>query len=204
MTTLTTRGRVAVVAGFVVSAGLCAGAAVALVKASDHSSTDQLLPQVHPTLVYPTGSPTATPSPSALSTPTATPTPSASVRPTPRATASSSPRATRAATHEPTTVPVPLGPAVDASLTPVTGQPGSVSLSVHATSDTGTLTLTSVNWDDGTVVHGADGTPCDAPQGGDCEDYRLAHTYAAGSYDVTVVVSDGSGSTTVVLHLQVS
>lgn len=209
MTSLTTRGRVAVVAGLVVSAGLCAGAAVALVKTSDHSSTTGLLPQLHPTLGLPSGTPStapsATPSPSSTATPAPTATPRASASPT-RATATSSPRATRRATHQPTQVPVPVAPAVQAELTPVAGQPGTLRLTIHATSADGPLTLTSVNWKDGSPLESDAGTACDASPGGDCRDYTLTHTYTGTgkSYDITVVVSNGAGSTTVVLHTTVS
>lgn len=211
MTSLTTRGRVAVVAGLVVSAGLCAGAAVALVKTSDHSSTTGLLPQLHPTLGLPSGTPStapsATPSPSSAATPAPTATPRASASPT-RAAATSSPRATRRPTHQPTLVPVAVAPAVDAELTPVAGQPGTLRLTVHATSADGPLTLTSVDWKDGTVAHDPSGTSCDAAPGGDCQDFVLSHTYTSTgtgkTYDITVVVSNGAGSTTVVLHTTVS
>lgn len=207
MTSLTTRGRVAVVVGFVVSAGLCAGAAVALVKAGDHTSTSTL-PQVHPTLILPSSSPTPTPSPSARPAPTASPT----AAPVATATASASPtrpaattaaRTPRRPTHQATPVPVAVGPAVQAELVPVEGQPGVVRLLVHATSDAGRVVLTSVDWKDGTVVKGASGTSCAAPSGSDCEDFSLTHTYAPGSYDITVVVSNAASSTTVVLHTQV-
>lgn len=210
MTSLTTRGRVAVVVGFVVSAGLCAGAAVALVKASDHTTTGTL-PQVHPTLIFPSSSPTPTPSPSASPTPAASPTAapvatgSASASPTRSATTAARPP--RRATHQPTTVPVAVGPAVDAQLVPVDGQPGLVRLLVHATSDAGPLTLTSVNWDDGSKVEtNVPGTACKAPAGGDCEDYTRSHTFSSRPtpYKVTVVVSNGAGSTTVVLETTVT
>jgi hypothetical protein len=206
VTSLTTRGRVAVVVGFVVSAGLCAGAAVALVKASDHTTTGTL-PQVHPTLIFPSSSPTPTPSPTASPTPVASPTaapvPTASASASPTRSATATARPTRRATHQPTAVPVAVGPAVDAQLVPVEGQPGVVRLLVHATSDDGAVTLTSVDWKDGVVTKNASGTACDAPSGSDCKDFSLTHTYGPGTYDITVVVSNAVSSTTVVLRTQV-
>ena len=65
MGSMTTRGRILVVALFVLSAGICATAAVALVTANnDKSDSPQAIPTLHPSLSVPTDQPTGAPSPS--------------------------------------------------------------------------------------------------------------------------------------------
>ncbi len=190
------------VAAFVASAGLCAGAAVALVKTSDRP-TSTTFPQVHPTAVLSTGTPAPAPAPSPHASATSAPTPAATRSATPAATASAvSTHRPRPVTHEPTTEALP-GPSVHAVLDPASGDIDTetvLQLAVHATDVSGPLSLT-VDWGDGTVESPV-GNACDGA--GDCEDYGDSHTYAhEGTYTVRVIVSNGKQATTVVFHPEV-
>jgi hypothetical protein len=204
---MTTRDRVLVVALFVLSAGICATAAVALVRANnDKSDSPQAIPTLHPTLSAPTEQPTGTPSPS----PTASPTPKPTVAsPTPTRTATASPSASPRAhvTSSPrpsaTRTTAAQGLYADATLTPKTPDTTTV-LNAHATDGDGTIRLVSVNWGDGGPVTKTGGTTqCPANPPGDCKDFAFQHTYAGpGTYAVTLTItSSGSIPETQVLHL---
>jgi hypothetical protein len=187
----------------VASAALCAGAAVALVKASDHSPTKGRQP-----LAAATPTPSAsTPAPSA--TPTATPTPAPTAT-TAAPTASATPRATStpSRTTRPTPEPVDLAPAVELALDPASGDTTTSTvfrLDVRATDTAGPLTLSRVSWGDGAVATNVSGRSCTAPAGEVCAFFSVTHTYSAvGSYTVTAVVSDGTLSTTVRIQANVA
>jgi pyruvate/2-oxoglutarate dehydrogenase complex dihydrolipoamide acyltransferase (E2) component len=202
---VTARGRVLVVLAFVVAAALCSTAAVALVLASrDDGSTTRALPTIHPTVLAPSTSPTASPAasaaPSAPASPTAAPSPSASpaASPTTAAAATASPAARRTRTTRPTaTAPVP-GLATDATINISKGgtTASTYVVSLHATDGNGTIYLRSVSWQAGETTtlmqRGAACRPA-ATAPADCRDYTVSHRYdTPGSYLVTLEVVSGS------------
>lgn len=217
---LSARGRLFVVLAFVLSAALCATAAIALVVASNNKKdkTDAI-PTFNPTVVVPTDSPTpepsATPTPTltATATPTASATPAASqaatasASPAASATRSPSPRATHASPKPSATpVPNPDGLFVDATLDPAGGDTSTddlYKLYAHATDNDGTIKLVSVKWGDGTTSTTATSTTeCAASAPGDCKNFYVTHYYkTAGTFDVTLTISSGPHAETSVIHL---
>lgn len=196
MGSLTARGRALVVVAFVASAALASGAAVVLVKAGDHDRTPgTTLPRVTPTLVFPSGTPT--PTPSATATPSARPTASVTPSATPSPTASPAATASRSPRPRETTGPLPDGLRTSAVLDPAEGYittADTFTFTAHATDGEGRIVLEYVKWGDGTTTGPANGTRCSAPAGGDCRDYRATHRYAkAGDpYTITVLFTSGT------------
>jgi hypothetical protein len=190
---MTTRGRVLVVAAFVLAAALCATAAVALVLASNDSPKPAAaLPTVHPTLVYPTDQPTTAPSTPA---PTKAPTTAATASSSPGAT--SSPRTSPAARATsggpaPTRTPLPAGLAANASVAEASGATAGEGIHVkaHATDGDGSISLLSLDWGDGSEqVRGGRGTACTPPAKApaDCRNFAWTHAYPdPGTYTITL------------------
>jgi hypothetical protein len=211
------RGRLVMVAAFVLAGALFATGAVAFVLASrDDKKT--AVPRVHPSLIIPTQEPSETPSPTPSPTPaatrSATPSPAAVVTASPSATRSASPapRATQTSPRpKPTKTVVAEGLSADASLDRADGGTAGQTYEVtgHATDGDGTIYLKSINWGDGTLTTlNARGTACSpaAVAPADCRnyvDYRLgrqSHIFSKpGSYTITVTFV--SGDEAQVLHL---
>jgi cytoskeletal protein RodZ len=195
---LTARGRVLVVAAFVLSAALCAGAAVAFVRASnDDSTAPRALASASPS-----ATPSEQPTPTATSTPTPTVTPTATATAAP--TSSPSPRHT--ATSKPTRTSTRVkGLSAQASLDLKSG--GTTDDVFHilarATDGNGTISLQSLDWGDGSpLVEGGRGSACNpaATAPADCRTFAWSHQYAqAGPYIVTIVFA--SGAETAILQL---
>lgn len=206
MGSLSRRGRLAVVLGFVLSAGLCATAAVALVSVSNGSPKDTAaLPQVHPLLSSPSGSPTpattiaASVAPAASASPTPTPAPTRSAM----ATSRPSPRVTQG------TGAVPDGLRAEASIGNAGGATTAdvIQLVARATDGSSSIRLDSLDWGDGAVVAGGRGTPCTPPAAPptDCRTYSFGHRYAAaGTYQVTLRLTAGMESAVLTLSVQVA
>lgn len=211
MGSMTTRGRILVVAAFVVSALLFAGAAIALVKANDDGSQPtRAVPTVRPTFAVPTETPTPTPAPTTPA-PTASPTPSAATAtPTPTATrapsSSPAPRRTSSPRPSPNVSLIP-GMSAEAAIDKATGGTAGedFTVSAHVTDGEGTIYLESLDWGDGSEpVQGGRGEACDpaATRPADCRDFSWTHTYtAADSYTITLTFV--SGDETQILHLPV-
>lgn len=206
MSSLTNRGKVFVVLAFFASAALFGGAAVALVKASDHKRTAAQLPTGAPTVIYSTQTPAPTPTVTASATPSAKPTVSAAPRPSASASASPTARPTARVTKSAPPV-VPSGLQGDATMNPATGPLSSsgdfkTTLLAHATDTVGTIQPISVTWGDGSSGTKA-GVVCAHSVGGDCRNFTVGHTYTrAGRFDVYIRFSNGGQST--LLHIVVN
>lgn len=211
MASLTSRGKAVAGLAFLLSAVLCAGAAVALVRVSDREPADgTAAPKLQPTLIF--GSTSPTPTPRATAVVTATP------RPTPRATVSpaASPRpsatATRSASPRPraTTSPQAERPAGLAASTVLDPQSGDiypttpVTLTARATDGQGDIRLRSLDWGDGTVITGGSGKACPAPRGGDCADFAFTHNFPrAGEYSILLQITSGSETAVVPYTIEI-
>ena len=202
MASLTSRGKAVAGLAFLLSAVLCAGAAVALVRVSDREPSDgTAAPRPQPTLIF--GSTSPTPTPKATVAVTASPSPAAvaTVSPSASPRPSASPTATRSASPRPraTTSPRPepaAGLAASALLDPQSGDifpTTPITLKAHATDGQGEIRLRSLDWGDGTVITGGAGKACSAPSGGDCADFAFSHKYAQpGEYDILLQITSGS------------
>ena len=197
MGSLSARNRALVVLAFLVSAGLFATAAVALVRTGREDATPSgTLPSTNPTVVFPTDQPSESPTPAATVAPTATATatPTPSAAPTPAATASATPKATTSPRPRRTfQSPAPAGLYLDASMNATGGdtyaQQTEFVITARAIDGDGFIELVSLNWGDGTVVTDDTGEQCPAQDGGDCKDWQYSHTYAQpGTYTVTFKV----------------
>jgi hypothetical protein len=208
---------VLIVIAFVLSAALCATAAVAFVIASRDEDDTKALPRVLPT-VSPTAEPTATPSAS----PTASPTPAPSATPaaTPSATAgpSASPRTSPAPRVTPpaprpsaSRTPPAQGLFVDATLDPAEGNTTTKTvfrLFAHATDGDGTISLESIRWDaNGPAVKEGTSKACASTGKGDCRDFAFSHTYATtGWHEIFLTIVSGPATgpqhETTTLHLR--
>jgi hypothetical protein len=211
---MTTRGRVLVVAVFVLSAAICASAAVALVVASDEDRQPlATLPSVHPTVVFPTDQPTsAAPTPSrapttaatASSSPAATPSPTLSATPSPAVRPSSG-----APSPTPVRTPLPPGLFANASVAEASGASAGdpVHVKAHATDGDGSISLLSLDWGDGSSqVRGGRGTVCSPPAAApaDCRNFAWTHPYAApGSYTITIWLVSGLERSRLLLPLTI-
>jgi len=199
-----------VVVAFVLSAGLCAGGAIALVKTSANDGKPRALPtpsvsplpSEQPTVAPTTPAPTTSPTPVATATPTVTAVPS----PTHTATSSPTPRRTTSPRPSPTGSTVE-GLSSSASINYATG--GTTAdhfvVTAKATDGNGTIYLQSIDWgDDPPATLHERGTACSPPATApaDCRKYPEGHDYAAaGSYIITIEFV--SGTETSVLHLTV-
>ena len=210
MASLTARGRAAVVVAFFAAAALAAGAAVALVQASDHPRTlGSTLPRSEPTLIFPSETPTPTPTAIPLGTPTATPTPTATLSPT----ASPTPKPTATATRttrpsaSPTKAPAPLHATASVAEPTALRAGTAVHLAVRGTDgEAESIVLESVDWGDGSEPVGPfAGTGCTnttVPAGGACRDFATTHTFSqAGTFTVVATVTSGPDSELVTVEL---
>jgi hypothetical protein len=212
---LTSRGRAALVLAFVASGALCAGAAVALVKASDDSGSSPRLslPASHPTLVP---GETTSPEPTATDAPTGAPTPTASAAPSLSASASPKPAPTRTTTRV-TRTPAPqasqepeaqqAGLAADATLDPASGgtTADAYRVAVHATDDASAISKATIDWGDGTS-QALTGTACAHPAGADCRNFTsAAHHYGtAGDHHISVSITAGDRTVLLLLTAHVT
>lgn len=216
MGTLTSRGRAALIAAFLASAGLFAVAAVALVANSDHDRTNGSLPRVNPTLIAPSTSPTpeATPTTDGTASPTATPSTSATASPAATATrrptgGGSSVGTTGGSSGATTGKVVTQDVEASASVDPSSGATTTATifkLIAHATDSQGTFRRLVINWGDGTPVETKSGAECSHAVGGDCRNWAAQHKYnSTGSYTITVTVySDGAVDESLIMRLPVN
>ena len=216
MGAMTTRGRVLVVAVFLLAAALCATAAIALVNASDDSDAPvRTLPTVNPTLVFPSEQPTAAPSASATASSSPSPSPQAAT-PTPTSAASASPtssprpRVTTSPKPSPTKTVQAAGLYTNGTVVQSTGRhPGEdIDVTAHATDGDGSISLLSLDCGDGSpLVKGGSGTACSPPAVApkDCADFDWTHQYAAaGSYTITIWIQSGDEKAKLQLPVTIS
>jgi hypothetical protein len=205
---LTSRGKAVAGLAFLLSAVLCTGAAVALVKVSDREDSEgRAAPRPQPTLVLGSSSPTPTPSPVAVASSSPTRSPAAAATASPSASPRASATASRSASPRPRTSSSPRTTAPDglrtsASLDPASGAiypTTAILLKAHSTDGQGDIRLRSLDWGDGTVVTGGTGSACTPPTpGGDCANFSFTHKYAAaGNYNILLQITSG-GETSVI------
>jgi hypothetical protein len=211
---LTSRGKALAGIAFLASAVLCAGAATALVKASDHDTSDgTAAPRPEPTLIAGSTSPTpaSSPTPAAATTPSASPTATAaatssptSPSPSPR-TSSASPRPRTTSSPRSTN---PEGLALSATLNPQSGDifvNDLITLKAHATDGQGSISLKSLTWGDGSKVTGGSGSSCTPPaSGGDCANFSFSHRYQrSGTFHIVLQVTSGGETQALAFDIQI-